>query len=342
MENLTIKDGTKRLKDKAFFGNTSISTVFIPDSVTRIGEMAFYFCIHLEHVILPSRLEEIENYTFYDCHELKSIKFPSSLKSIGKSAFHACRLLESLELPDGLEEIQDGAFEGCKSLKYIKIPASIQSVGTLMKDLRYCAHLEDIVCPISLASDFKYILPKAKITICGGTMPDTDEQPICIPAEENDIQACNGNFDLKSEDFNLLISKYKTHYSQSDEKEQMITHLYDLVGVDARRAELFIRTVGASNNYSKMLVRRHILRSFFRFIISVFALILGLFLASYWGIFAFMALGGLIASINTLFSFFDALRTRKQSSPDFSYTYATSRKVGGLRQFYTKSGKDTL
>ena len=82
----------KKINDRAFYDNDTITTVTIPNSVTSIGNYAFGSCSDLTTVIISenSQLSTIGYFAFYGCSSLTSIYIPSSVTTIGESAFESC------------------------------------------------------------------------------------------------------------------------------------------------------------------------------------------------------------------------------------------------------------
>ena len=79
------------VSDRAFFGNTNITSISIPEGYTKLGSEAFSNCIRLN-----------------------AIQFPLSLSEIGKDAFSFCTALESVILPENLKSIPDNMFYRCR------------------------------------------------------------------------------------------------------------------------------------------------------------------------------------------------------------------------------------
>lgn len=156
LKNVTIKEGTKVIGDKAFYNCTSLTSVIfegesnlesigerafykcnsltnieIPSGVTNIGDEAFWKCSSLESIIFEenSSITRIRSYTFEDCTSLKSIILPDSITVIEKYAFSQCSSLEEVELSSNLTTISIGAFRAC-SLKSIVIPASVRYISS--------------------------------------------------------------------------------------------------------------------------------------------------------------------------------------------------------------------
>ena len=114
-ENLTIPseiDGhtVKGIGSKAFYGNTSLTSVTIPDSVTYIGEYAFADCKNLKSVTIPNTVQYIWDYAFAGCKNLKSVTIPDSVIYIGGYAFADCTNLKSVTIPASVQDIYEKAF----------------------------------------------------------------------------------------------------------------------------------------------------------------------------------------------------------------------------------------
>lgn len=143
---------TISIADKAFEGDSSIVSVFIPEGVESLGALAFHDCRglssltipntvksighecfwdarRLEEVVLPASIEMLDYNTFVHCDSLRRISIPEGVTSIGKDCFVSCHSLAHVALPESLEEISRGAFYDCSSLESITIPASVSSIG---------------------------------------------------------------------------------------------------------------------------------------------------------------------------------------------------------------------
>ncbi len=141
------------IKDRAFEGNTSITSVTVLDrGVTTIGEYAFYNCTALTQVILPDSVTSMGKYVFSGCTGLKDVKFGSGLTAIaeyafsgsgitgiiladatnyGANVFYAGKDMTSvIVLPTGLKTIEEGAFSDCRRLEIVILPfGSITGIG---------------------------------------------------------------------------------------------------------------------------------------------------------------------------------------------------------------------
>ena len=105
--NAVIPNSVKNIRDNAFNGCSSLTSVTIGNSVTSIGQSAF------------SR-----------CTGLTSVEIPNSVTSIGSGAFEYCTSLTSVTIPNSVTSIGDRAFNGCTGLTSIEIPSSVTSIGS--------------------------------------------------------------------------------------------------------------------------------------------------------------------------------------------------------------------
>ena len=127
---ITIKDGTKRIGDYAFYRCNNLASITLPNSITSIGISAFSECTGLSSIVIPDGVTDIQEKTFYGCTGLTSITIPESVKAIGVNAFRNCRNLTSISIPENVSKIGALAFGGCESLdSLITIPKSIKAIG---------------------------------------------------------------------------------------------------------------------------------------------------------------------------------------------------------------------
>ncbi|MCL2086104.1 MAG: leucine-rich repeat protein [Oscillospiraceae bacterium] len=86
--NITLRDDTRGIADRAFDNQTSLISITIPDSVTSIGDSAFQYCTGLTSVLIGSGTTSIGNSVFRSCTELTSAMFKSQVPpSFGSSVF---------------------------------------------------------------------------------------------------------------------------------------------------------------------------------------------------------------------------------------------------------------
>ena len=73
-----------------------IKELIIPDNVASIKDNAFYGCISLTSVTIPDGVTSIGNYAFQNCSSLTKISIGRGVNSIGSSAFANCTSLEEV------------------------------------------------------------------------------------------------------------------------------------------------------------------------------------------------------------------------------------------------------
>ena len=157
---------------RAFEGDDSLISVYVPDTVQRIGESAFEGCSALSEVILSESLTEIGPNAFEACVSLRQMVIPQTVSRMGAYAFWGCTGLVSIELPDRMDLIGEGAFQDCSALTEITWPRGMEEVSlwvlwnassltrvTLSEDVTVirgmafegCTSLERLVIPLGLA-----------------------------------------------------------------------------------------------------------------------------------------------------------------------------------------------
>lgn len=139
-----IYDGlpVKEIGNRAFYQQTTITSVVIPDSITSIDEAAFSSCSSLTSVVIGESVTNIGQGAFSHCSLLTSIVIPNSVTSLGVSAFYNCTALTSAAIGEGVTKIRSNAFS-MTALTSIIIPDSVTEIGN--SAFAYCSSLTSVV-----------------------------------------------------------------------------------------------------------------------------------------------------------------------------------------------------
>lgn len=149
---------------KVFYGDSTLTQVYIPASIEYIGDDAFSDCRNLkkitvasdnprykvegnflidktsnklvsvfrvgEEVVIPEGITEIPENFFSFANQLKKVVLPDSLIRIGDKAFYKQYNLCSINFPKNLQYIGDNAFEECQKLAVeVDLPESLLYLG---------------------------------------------------------------------------------------------------------------------------------------------------------------------------------------------------------------------
>ncbi len=139
------------IADKAFFGDSTFRTIYLPPTLTRIGTSAFEESSHLQSIILPDGVTEIGRRAFFLATSLAEVKLPASIHVIPANCFLRCKftsitipegvtaieldafgystMMTQIHLPQSLQHIERGVFWQCESLETISLPAALTSIG---------------------------------------------------------------------------------------------------------------------------------------------------------------------------------------------------------------------
>ena len=165
--NVTIKEGTVAISQRAFaneidltgitipdsvtyigasaFSGTDLKELTIPDSVTYIGYYAFDECSDLETVTIGKNVNYIGDGAFDYCEKLTDITLPDSVTYLGGYAFRNCTNLTTVKLSEGLTTVRGELFSGCKKLSGVAIPKGVTEIHS--EAFYNCDGLTDVVLP---------------------------------------------------------------------------------------------------------------------------------------------------------------------------------------------------
>ena len=142
-EEYHVLDGTSRILDGVFQGNSMIKKVYLPDNDISIGASAFAHCPLLEEVV-GGRIVSVGNAAFANCPKLTHVVATEHTKSIGSNSFSNCTSIQSVYL-SAVESIGSNCFTNCTSISSVYISGAI----TLIPDYCFdgCTALERVIFP---------------------------------------------------------------------------------------------------------------------------------------------------------------------------------------------------
>ena len=176
-----------RIRDKAFYYCTGLTSVTIPNSITKIESDAFNYCnnltsvhisdlaawcnidfvnyssqplryahhlflngVEIKDLVIPNSVTTIGDYAFNDWRSLTSVTIPNSVTSIGERAFSGCSSLTRLTIGNSVTTIPYDCFYGCSSLTSVTIPNSVTTIGDYA--FNYCSSLTSVIIPNSVTT----------------------------------------------------------------------------------------------------------------------------------------------------------------------------------------------
>ncbi len=148
---LTLNDGIKEIRDRAFYGCSQLTEVALGTGVTSIGTGVFANCSRLRAITVSSGNQRYcaENGVLYSRDKSMLIQWPAALavansidsnytigsascpvRIIGDRAFEGCIYLEKIvDLYPTITTIGEKAFYGCTGLTSAKIPGTVTKIG---------------------------------------------------------------------------------------------------------------------------------------------------------------------------------------------------------------------
>lgn len=116
------------IADKAFAGNSRITSFVIGKNVTEIGDSAFARCAELTSITIPEGVTYLGKSCFQSCKKLTSVIFPDSITTIPEYMFSWCTALESVTVGKNTDTVSEYAFSNCKALKNIEFTDSLKLI----------------------------------------------------------------------------------------------------------------------------------------------------------------------------------------------------------------------
>ena len=156
--------GVRAVRDYAFEGCDTLTSVTIPASVKIIGDGAFEDCFNLKTISVAKGST--------------AFKYTGGmlLSKNGKRLIAVSRNVKTLSIPNGVKEIGSGMFSGCTKLTKVTIPKSVTSIGDEGAASAFFGWNDDddiVGCPklktIAVASGSKWYKSK------GGMLLEKDE-----------------------------------------------------------------------------------------------------------------------------------------------------------------------
>ncbi|WP_290098515.1 leucine-rich repeat domain-containing protein [uncultured Alistipes sp.] len=136
LPNLAILDmenaNLEALPAKAFYKNTSLTSVKLPRMLKTIGNSAFEGCSGLTSVTIPGGVTSVGWSAFYRCSSLTSITIPDSVTTIGESAFSNCGF-DWITIGSSVTTIWGNTFDDCHASSIsckAQTPPTIATIST--------------------------------------------------------------------------------------------------------------------------------------------------------------------------------------------------------------------
>ena len=125
VENVTVKDGTVGIAQRAFDGKSALKSVKLPDSLLYINDNAFSYCKNLTNVTIGDKVKYIGRYAFYETAILENQD--TAVKYIGNWLVGCDKDVTDVIVKEGTYGISSSAFSYSK-LQTIVIPNSVKVI----------------------------------------------------------------------------------------------------------------------------------------------------------------------------------------------------------------------
>lgn len=180
LQKVTIKEGVKELRDRAFEGCSKLVSVSLPDTVKRMGWNSFFRCKNLTTLNIPKGLKTLDQGALAECPKLTSLTLPegleeivwracnnsgfvnvtvpSTVKKFGHDVFLSCTDLTSATIK--CTTLGNETFDGCSNLQRVTLADDTQFIPSCM--FRNCTSLSDIHLPKNLKEIGDYAFQSCK------------------------------------------------------------------------------------------------------------------------------------------------------------------------------------
>lgn len=147
------------IRDSAFDGNATVTSVTMGDTVIEIGEFVFRGCSALKEIRLSETLRVIGRESFKGCAALEEIRIPDSVEALmlhvnaGLSQggmFEGCHSLHTAVIGERVRFVPIYAFRDCISLKNVTIGGNVEQI--LYYAFENCTALETVAIPDSVTT----------------------------------------------------------------------------------------------------------------------------------------------------------------------------------------------
>ena len=126
--SFVVGNNVKSIGTSAFSRCAELTSVTIRSNVTSIGESCFQSCKKLESFTFPDSITVVEDYMFSWCSALKTVTFGSKTTTVSQYAFSNCKSLEKAILPSTLKTVGEYAFSDCESLTTADLGSSVETI----------------------------------------------------------------------------------------------------------------------------------------------------------------------------------------------------------------------
>ena len=128
LQAIDLPTGLTTIKNDAFYGCTSLTSLVIPNTVTYLGSQAFRLCTHLESVIVPGSISTINHSAFYGCDVLSDVTLGNGIIHICEDAFFSDNL-STIVIPNTVTTIDGYAFGSNCNMTAAYVPSSVITMG---------------------------------------------------------------------------------------------------------------------------------------------------------------------------------------------------------------------